>query len=89
VERQGLKRIQVRTADLAKIEGTRDFSCPNRRVTISPEDRRVTISPEDETESVHSVLETKVRNVSLKELTIVSTECESNVSLVGFISIGR
>lgn len=80
MERQGLKRIQVRTADLAKIEGTRDFSCPNRRVTISPE---------DETESVHSVLETKVRNVSLKELTIVSTECESNVSLVGFISIGR
>jgi len=80
VERQELKRIQVRTADLAKIEGTRNFSCPNRWVTISPE---------DETESVHSVLETKVRNVSLKELTIVSTECESNVSLVGFISIGR
>lgn len=80
MERQGLKRIQVRTTDLEKIEGTRDFSCPNRRVTISPE---------DETESVHSVLETKVRNVSLKELTIVSTECGSNVSLVGFISIGR
>ena len=80
MERQGLKRIQVRTTDLAKIEGTRDFSCPNRRVTISPE---------DETESVHSVLETKVRNVSLKELTIVSTEYGSNVSLICFISIGR
>lgn len=80
MERQGLKQIQVRTIDLAKIEGNGDFSCPNRRVTISLE---------DEAESVYSVLETKVRNVSLEELIIVSTECGSNVSLVGFLSIGR
>jgi len=80
VERQGLKQIQVHTIDLTKIEGNGEFSCPNFRVTISPE---------DETESVHSVLETKVRNVSLKELTIVSTEYGSNISLIGFISIGR
>ena len=77
VKRQGLKRVQVRTIDLAKIERTRDFSCHNARAL------------EDETESVHSVLETKVRNMSLKELTIVSTECGSNVSPIGFIFIGR
>ncbi len=80
MERQGLKQIQVHTIDLTKIEGNGDFSCPNCRVTISPE---------DETESVHSVLETNVRNVSLEELIIVSTECGSNVSLVGFLSIER
>ena len=80
MERQGLKQIQVHTMDLAKIEENGDFSCPNRRVTISLE---------NEAKSVYSVLETKVRNVSLEELIIVSTECGSNVSLVGFISIGR
>jgi len=80
VERQGLKQIQVRTMDLAKIEENGDFSYPNRRVTISLE---------NEAKSVYSVLETKVRNVSLEELIIVSTECGSNVSLVGFLSIGR
>lgn len=80
MERRGLKQIQVRTIDLTKIEGNGEFSCPNFRVTISLK---------DETESVYSVLETKVRNVSLEELVIVSTECGSNISLVGFLSIGR
>lgn len=80
MERRGLKQIQVRTIDLTKIEGNGEFSCPNFRVTISLK---------DETESVYSILETKVRNVSLEELVIVSAECGSNVRLVGFLSIGR
>jgi len=80
VERQELKQNQVRTIGLAKIKGNKDFSCPNYRVTISLE---------DETESFYSIVETRVRNVSLEELVIVSAECGSNVSLVGFISIGR
>jgi len=80
VERQGLKQIQVYTIDLAKIEGNGDFSYPKRRVTSSLE---------DETESVYSVLETKIRNVSLEELVIVYNECASNVRFVGFLSAER
>jgi len=80
VERQELKQNQVRTIGLTKIKGNKDFSCPNRRGTISLE---------DETESFYSILETRVRNVSLEELVIVSAECGSNVRLVGFLSIGR
>lgn len=56
MERQGLRQIQVSTVGMTKIEGSVDFYCS---------DCEVTISPEDETESVHSVLETDVRNVSL------------------------
>lgn len=55
MEQQELKQIQVNTVGMTKIEGAGDFSCP---------DCEVTISLEDETESVHSVLETNVRNVS-------------------------
>ena len=80
MERQELKQNQVRTIGLTKIKGNKDFSCPNCRVTISLE---------DETESFYSIVETRVRNVSLEELVIVSAECGSNVSLVGFVSIGR
>lgn len=80
MERQGLKQIQVCTIDLAKIEGNGDFSYPNRRVTISLE---------DETVGVYSVLEAKIRNVSLEELVIVSNECVSNVRFVGFLSAER
>jgi hypothetical protein len=80
VERQGLKQIQLRTIDLTKNEGNEDFSYPNRRVTISPE---------DQIESVYSVLEAKIRNMSLEELVIASNECVINVRFAGFLSIRR
>ena len=80
MERQELKQNQVRTIGLTKIKENKDSSCPNRGVTISLE---------DETESFYSILETRVRNMSLEELVIVSAECGSSVRLVGFLSIGR
>jgi hypothetical protein len=80
VERQGLKQIQPRTIDLTKIEGNEDFPYSNRRVTISPE---------DQIESVYSVLEAKIQNMSLEELVIASNECVIDVRFVGFLSIRR
>jgi len=80
VERQGLKQIQPRMIDLTKIEGNEDFPYPNRRVTISPE---------DQIESVYSVLEAKIQNMSLEELVIASNECVIDVRFVGFLSIRR
>lgn len=80
MERQGLKQIQPRTIDLIKIEGNEDFPYPNRRVTISPE---------DQIESVYSVLEAKIQNMSLEELVIASNECVIDVRFVGFLSIRR
>jgi len=66
--------------DLTKIEGNEDFPYPNRRVTISPE---------DQIESVYSVLEAKIQNMSLEELVIASNECVIDVRFVGFLSIRR
>ncbi|MDH5595675.1 MAG: hypothetical protein OEY40_03050 [Candidatus Bathyarchaeota archaeon] len=80
MERQGLKQIQPRMIDLTKIEGNEDFPYPNRRVTISPE---------DQIESVYSVLEAKIQNMSLEELVIASNECVIDVRFVGFLSIRR
>jgi len=75
-----LKQIQPRMIDLTKIEGNEDFPYPNRRVTISPE---------DQIESVYSVREAKIQNMSLEELVIASNECVIDVRFVGFLSIRR
>ncbi|MDH5266856.1 MAG: hypothetical protein OEW62_04165 [Candidatus Bathyarchaeota archaeon] len=75
-----MKQIQPRMIDLTKIEGNEDFPYPNRRVTISPE---------DQIESVYSVLEAKIQNMSLEELVIASNECVIDVRFVGFLSIRR
>jgi predicted RNA-binding Zn-ribbon protein involved in translation (DUF1610 family) len=79
---------QMYTIDLARIEGNGDFSCPNCGVMISPE---------DETESVYTILETKMkeggsqlvdRSISedpqIEELTIQCNKCGSKIRLIGF-----
>lgn len=67
--------------DLTKIEGAGDFPCPNCGAVISPD---------DETETVYSILETKVRGESLEELVILCHNCRSKIRLVGFLPrLGR
>jgi len=67
---------QMFTIDLAKIEGKGDFPCPNCGVNISPE---------DESESVYTIVETKVKGESLEELVILCNKCRSKIRLVGFV----
>jgi len=67
---------QVFTIDLAKIEGGGDFPCPSCGAMISPD---------DETESVYTIVDTKMRGESLEELTIQCNKCGSKIQLVGFL----
>jgi len=64
------------TIDLSKIEGKGDFPCPSCGVTISPE---------DESDSVYSILETKVHDETLEELVIQCNKCGSKIRLTGFL----
>ncbi len=73
-----MKRPAVYNVDLTKIEGEGDFPCPKCGATISPE---------DETESVYTILETKMKNESLEELIIQCNRCGSEIRLVGFLSV--
>jgi len=63
--------------DLTKIEGAGDFPCPRCGVVISPE---------DDSESVYSILETKVKGESLEELIVLCHKCRSKIRLTGFLS---
>lgn len=67
---------QMFTIDLARIDGDGDFPCPKCGTTISPE---------DETESVYTIVDTKVKGESLEELTIQCNKCRSRIRLIGFI----
>ena len=71
-----MKQPLVYEVDLTKIKGEGDFPCPNCGVIISPE---------DETEDVYRILETKVKDQSLKELVIQCNKCGSKIRLVGFV----
>ena len=63
------------TVDLTKIDGDGAFPCPNCGVVISPE---------DETEQVYRIIDTKVRNDELFELTIMCNSCKTEMRLTGF-----
>jgi len=67
---------QIFTINLANIEGKGDFPCPSCGVVISPD---------DETETVYSIVDTKVRGDSLEELTIQCNKCGSKIRLTGFL----
>lgn len=67
---------QIFTIDLATIDGDGDFPCPNCGVMISPE---------DETESVYTIVDTRVNGESLEELTIQCNRCRTKIRLVGFV----
>jgi len=65
------------TIDLTKIDGDGAFPCPKCGVMISPE---------DETEEVYQIVETRVKNDELAELTLICNKCGSKIKLVGFLS---
>jgi hypothetical protein len=44
------------------------------------------ISPDDETEEVYTIVETKVKNDELAELTLTCNKCRSKIKLTGFLS---
>jgi len=72
-----MKRSAVYKVNLAEIEGDGDFPCPNCGVMISPE---------DETETVYTILETRMKKDSLERLIIRCNSCGSEIRLVGFLS---
>ena len=61
--------------NLAKIDGSGDFPCPECGTAISPDDC---------TEEAYSILETKVNNQGLEELVIRCNTCASQLHLTGF-----
>lgn len=67
---------QMFTIDLATIEGSGDFPCPQCGVTISPD---------DQTEDTYTIIDTKVNSAqNLEELTIQCVKCGSKIRLIGF-----
>ena len=63
------------TIDLTQIDGDGSFPCPKCGTVISPE---------DESEEVYKIVNTKVINDELVELTIMCSNCKSNIKLAGF-----
>jgi transcription initiation factor IIE alpha subunit len=61
--------------DLARIEGSGDFPCPQCGAKLSPE---------DQTEATYSIKEIKTRRDRLEELIIQCHTCESLIHLAGF-----
>jgi len=66
--------------DLTQLEGEGDFPCPKCRVTISPD---------DETETVYRIIDTKIKNQNLKEITIQCNKCGSKIHLVGLYMLSQ
>ncbi len=67
---------QVFTIDLSRIDGKGDFPCPGCGVSISPD---------DESDSVYSIVDTKINGDTLEELVIVCNKCGSKIRLIGFL----
>ncbi len=70
-----MRQIQVYELDLSKIDGSGDFACPRCGNAISPD---------DPTEKAYSILEAKVSDQGLEELSIRCNKCESELHLTGF-----
>ncbi|MCW4016539.1 MAG: hypothetical protein NWF06_09230 [Candidatus Bathyarchaeota archaeon] len=70
-----MKQQLMYLIDLSRIQGNGDFLCPKCGVTISPD---------DETEDTYCIVNTKVRNNELVELTIQCQKCRSKIRVIGF-----
>jgi predicted RNA-binding Zn-ribbon protein involved in translation (DUF1610 family) len=77
MKKSAVKKEMAYIIDLVKIDGDGTFPCPKCGVLISPD---------DETEEVYTILETKVKNDELAELTLVCNSCGSKIKLVGFLA---
>jgi len=60
--------------DITQIEGEGAFPCPKCGVIISPDDK---------TETVYKIVDTKVKNQNLEEITIQCNKCKIKIHLVG------
>ena len=77
---KGVKKIMMKNKvqhkiDLTQIDGDGAFPCPKCATMISPE---------DESESVYKIVDTRVSNNELVELTIKCNNCKTNMKLTGF-----
>jgi DNA-directed RNA polymerase subunit RPC12/RpoP len=70
-----MKQVLIYTIDLTKIGGKGDFACPRCENKISPE---------DESETVYSILGSKVKGNGLEEVLIRCNRCSSHIHLTGF-----
>jgi len=77
MKRTTVKKDMIYTVDLTKIDGDGAFPCPKCGTMISPE---------DETEELYQIVETKVNNDELAELTLMCNRCRSKIKLVGFLT---
>ncbi|MEM3727711.1 MAG: hypothetical protein QXF75_00735 [Candidatus Bathyarchaeia archaeon] len=71
-----VKKSEMYTVDLTRIDGDGAFPCPRCGVIISPD---------DETEEVYQIVETKVKGDDLAELILRCNKCGSTIRLVGFL----
>jgi predicted RNA-binding Zn-ribbon protein involved in translation (DUF1610 family) len=77
MKRTTVKKDMIYTVDLTRIDGDGAFPCPKCGTMISPE---------DETEELYQIVETKVNNDELAELTLMCNRCRSKIKLVGFLN---
>jgi len=77
MKRTAVKKDMIYTIDLTKIDGDGAFPCPKCGTLISPE---------DETEEIYQIVETKVNDDELAELTLICNSCRTKIKLVGFLA---
>ena len=70
-----MKQIHAYKIDLTEIEGSGDFACPKCGAKISPD---------DQTQTVYSILGSKVNNDWLEEIVICCHKCYSHIHLTSF-----
>ena len=73
-----MKQNSIFKIDISQVEGAGDVQCPKCGVTISPE---------DETETVYTIIETKVKDDALEKLLLQCNRCKSKIQLVGFLTL--
>lgn len=72
------KKSVIYTIDLTRIDGDGSFPCPKCGVKISPD---------DESDEIYQIVETKVVDEELSELTLQCNRCGSRIRLVGFLAV--
>lgn len=77
MRKTAIKKSELYTIDLTKIDGDGEFPCPKCGAIISPD---------DESEEVYRIVQTKVRNDELKQLVLRCNQCRSKIKLTGFLS---
>ena len=77
MKKAAVKKNMMYIIDLTKIDGDGAFPCPKCGTIISPD---------DETEEIYEIVQTRVKNDELAELTLMCNKCGSTIRLVGFLS---